>query len=182
MKIFVVPRNYIEKQIEKDINWINEKWIISIFSSQYPAYSPISIDRYNVLKLQFDDITEHEIGSREVEKYDLIFFNQNHAKQIYQFIKNINDDENKPFYIHCDAGVSRSGAVGYMLNEWFNKFVKLNRIDNESFAMNNPYIMPNPLVVRLLKNQFFGTDYKGVFVNDYVYNEDGERIDNIKEC
>lgn len=181
MNIYVVPRNYIEKQIEKDINWINEKWIISIFSSFYPNYSPIPIDKSNVLKLQFDDVSEKDMDSRGVEKYDLIFFNQDHAKQIHNFIKNINDNGIKPFYIHCDAGVSRSGAVGYMLNEWFNKFINLNRNDNESFIMNNPYIMPNPLVVRLLKNEFFGTDYKGVFINDYTFNEDGERIDHIKE-
>lgn len=181
MKIFVVPRIYIEKQIEKDINWINGKWIISIFSTNYLNYSPIPIDRYNVLKLQFDDVTEREIGSREAEKYDLTFFNENLAKQIHNFIKDIVDDGKKQFYIHCDAGVSRSGAVGYLLNEWFNKFIKLNRIDNEAFIMNNDQILPNPLVVRLLKNELFGTDYKNVFINDYSFNEDGERIDHIKE-
>lgn len=178
MKIFVVPRHYIEKQIDKDINWITGKWIISIFSNG--SCSPIPVDRYNILKLQFDDLTEKDLRYEGKLGMELLFFNEDLAKQIHNFINEINDN-GRVMYIHCDAGVSRSGAVGYILNEWFNKFLKLNRIDNEAFTMNNPYIMPNPLVVRLLKNELFGTDFKGVFVNDYEYNEDGERIDHIQE-
>lgn len=177
MKIYVVPRLYVEKQIDKNSHWIEGKWIISIFSNG--SYSPIPFDRYNVLKLEFDDVSEKDFRLKDAS--DLVFFNEEHARQIHDFVKDIVDDGKKNFYVHCDAGVSRSGAVGYMLNEWFNKYLTLNRNENESFLMNNSHIMPNPLVVRLLKNEFFGTDYKGVFVNDYTYNEDGERIDDIKE-
>lgn len=178
MKIFVVPRIYVERQFDKDSHWIEDKWIISIYSNGY--YSPLP-DRYNVLKLQFDDVTEKDLRYEGKLGMDLLFFNEEQARQIHEFIKGIEDDGEKPFYVHCDAGVSRSGAVGYMLNEWFNKYLTLNRNENESFLMNNSHIMPNPLVVRLLKNELFGTDYRGVFVNDYTYNEDGERQDDIKE-
>lgn len=171
MKIFVVPRIYVERQFDKDRHWIEDKWIISIYSNGY--YSPLP-DRYNILKLQFDDVSERDL---ECKGEDLMFFNEEQARKIHDFVKNIKDD-GRPLYIHCDAGVSRSGAVGYLLNEYFNKYLELKRVDNEAFQMNNPQIMPNPLVVRLLKNEFFGTDYRGVFVNDYTYNEDGERIDN----
>lgn len=173
MKIFVVPRFWVEKQIDKNPDWVQGKWIISIFSKD--SFSPIPNDRFNVLKLEFDDVTEKD------QTGDVIHFNTNHAKQIVEFIKTINDDGKKDFYVHCDAGVSRSGAVGYLLNEWFNKFIELNRIDNESFVMNNNHIMPNPEVVRILKNEMFGSDYSGIWVNDYTYNEDGERIDHIEE-
>ena len=172
MKIFVESRQYIEKQIERNSDWIMGKWIISIFSKG--DCSPIIMDRWNILKLNFDDVTEKDNG-------DFLFFNNSLAKEIHNFIKDIPSDSEKPFYIHCDAGVSRSGAVGYMMNEWFNKYLVINRIDNEAFMMNNSHILPNPLVVRELKKELFGNDYKGVFTNDYEYNEDGERIDNIME-
>lgn len=179
MNIYVVPRNYIEKQIEKDINWINGKWIISIFSNG--SCSPIPVDRSNILKLQFDDLTEKDKRYEGKLGMELIFFNEDLAKQIHDFINTINDDGKQVIYVHCDAGVSRSGAVGYILNEWFNKFLKLNRNENESFIMNNDQILPNPLVVRLLKNELFGTNFKGIFVNDYTFNEYGDRIDHIEE-
>ena len=86
----------------------------------------------------------------------------------------------KLFYIHCDAGISRSGAVGYILNEYFNKYLIDNKEDYKFFEMNNSQIMPNPLVVRLLKKELFGISFFGIEVNDYEYNEDGEKINHIE--
>lgn len=179
MKIYVVPRYYIEKQMTNNSNWYRNKWIISIFSSEKGIdFSPLP-DRFNILKLQFDDIAEKDIENiNKYEKNSFIFFNKDHAKKIHDFIKTIDVNDKKEFYIHCDAGVSRSGAVGYILNEYFNKFLKDDKQDNESFKLNNSHIMPNPLVVRLLKNELFGLSFAGIEVNDYEYNEDGERIDH----
>ena len=175
MKIYVVPRMYIEKMINSNPNWVGGKWIISIYSSEKGIdFSPLP-DRFNILKLQFDDISERD---KDIINDNYIFFNENHAKQIHEFIKDIKENDTREFYVHCDAGVSRSGAVGYLLNEYFNKYLTLNRIDNESFKMNNNHILPNPLVVRILKNELFGRPFAGIEVNDYTYNEDGERIDH----
>ena len=163
MRIFVVPRYFVEKQIDKNQDWILGKWIISIFSKA--GFSPIPVDRYNILKLQFDDVSDRDFDCAG----NLVFFDQALASQVWDFIKQIRDDGSKPFYIHCDAGVSRSGAVGYMLNEYFNKFLDNRAADREAFERDNSHIMPNPLVVRLLKQEFFGNDYRGVFTNDYTF-------------
>lgn len=171
MKIFVESRAWIKNQIERNPDWIQGKWIISIFSKD--SYSPLP-DRFNILKLEFDDVTE-----RDTED-GLLHFSEEHAKQIVDFIKSIKDDGRKVFYVHCDAGVSRSGAVGYLLNEWFNKFLEVRRVDNESFRMNNSHILPNPEVMRILKKELFGNAHT-VFVNDYSFNEDGEIINNFKK-
>lgn len=176
MKIIVVSRKWIKEKISKNPDWSQNKNIISIFSSG--SYSPID-DRFNVLKLKFDDIVDIPECERMVEKYDLIIFNKNHAKKIYEFINECNS--NKPFYVHCDAGVSRSGAVGYILNEWFNKYLENNTIDNQFFLDTNSHIAPNPLVVRIMKDVFWGKPtFANIEVNDYSFNEDGEKIDNIE--
>ena len=151
MKIIVAPRSYIINKITDNHNWVVGKWIISIFSHE--DFSPLP-DRYSILKLEFDDVTELDKGENE----KLVFFNQNHAVKIHDFIKDIANCANhsNELYVHCDAGISRSGAVGYMLNEWFNKYIETNSEDNKFFLQKNPHIMPNPLVVKILKQEFFG--------------------------
>ena len=134
MKIFVVPRNYIEKRYDKSPDWIQGKYIISIFSTGDASPLP---ERFNILQLQFDDIAEKPEDERAAEKFDLIFFNEDHAKKIHEFFNYIKNHQDKPLYVHCDAGVSRSGAVGYMANEYFNKFLELNRHDIEYFQIYN---------------------------------------------
>ncbi len=174
MKIFVESRRYIEKMYDKNPDWIQGKDIISIFSSD--DVSPLP-DRFNILKLEFDDVTEKDM---ETGKDKYIFFDYSHARKIHSLIKGIQADSKMPFYVHCDAGVSRSGAVGMVLNEYFNKFLAVNRLYYEAFQMNNSHIMPNPLVTRILKNEIFGAMFTGIEVNDYEYNEDGEKIDHIE--
>lgn len=169
MKILVKSRQWMKNQMNNHPDFDKGKWIISIYSND--SQSPF-LPRFNILQLCFDDVTEKDT--------DGIHFNKDMAKQIIDFIKDINDD-NKPIYVHCDAGVSRSGAVGYMINEWFNKYLEMNEQDNQFFINENKHILPNPEVMRILKSQMFGDDYRGVFVNDYSYNSDGERINNIQE-
>ena len=178
MKIYVESRNYIERMMEINPDWHIGKYIISIYSSEKGIdFSPLP-DRFNILKLQFDDVAERDAGGWGSAIDSYIFFNEGHAKKISNFIKDIKANDKKEFYVHCDAGVSRSGAVGYLLNEYFNKYITDNKIDNEAFKMNNSHILPNPLVVRVLKNELFGKPFAGIEVNDYEYNEDGERIDH----
>ena len=169
MKIFVRPRAWILNHLESDSEWHYNKWVISIYSTD--SQSPF-LPRYNVLSLQFDDVTEKD--------KDGIHFTVEMAKEIVNFISDIKND-NKIFYVHCDAGVSRSGAVGYLLNEWFNKFINNNIEDNEFFLNQNSHIMPNPEVVRILKNEMFGVPFMNIEVNDYEYNEDGEKIDHFSK-
>ena len=170
MKINVVPRTYVRKELFKNPDWHKDKWIISIYSS--PMCCPMSCfspfpNAEDVLKLQFDDVTERDP--------DLLHFTSELAKKVKEFISKIKDDGSREMWIHCDAGISRSGAVGYVLDEYFNSFLTDNSVDRNYFKTANEYIMPNSEVVRLLKNELFGTDYSMVFT-DYEYNEDAEKI------
>lgn len=182
MKILVKSRSWMEKQLQANQNWYLGKYIISIFSNGDVSPFP---DRFNILRLNFDDVSERDISVGwnifDSASKDNIFFDEEHAKQIVDFIADITDTPQKTFYVHCDAGVSRSGAVGYLLNEYFNKFLSNNEEDYKFFQIHNSHVMPNPLVVSLLKLALFGKPFSNIEVNDYEYNEDGEKIDHIEK-
>lgn len=141
MKIRVVNRNFVEynQMILKKFN------VISVFSSN--SNCPVEVKVKNLLKLQFDDIIEEKSGK--------ISFNDHLASQVKNFFEGIKDN-NLSLLVHCDAGISRSGAIGYIANEYFNKYLENNLNDQEYFEKMNRHILPNPLVVRVLKNKLWG--------------------------
>ena len=142
MKIFVVPKKFIIKQ---DDVFFSKNNIINIRSSFDDYNLPNS---FSLLRLIFDDVTEKE----QDESY--VKFSEKHAQEIFNFITNM--DKSKYLFVNCDAGISRSGAVGFCLNEYFNKYLEDNKKDYEFFVQENYQISPNPLVKRLLNNKLFG--------------------------
>lgn len=140
MKIRVVNRNFVEQ----NQNILKKFNVISIFSSN--SNCPVEVKVKNLLKLQFDDIIEETSGK--------ISFNDHLANQVKNFFERIKDN-NLPLLVHCDAGISRSGAIGYIANEYFNKYLENNFNDQEYFEKMNRHILPNPLVVRVLKNKLW---------------------------
>ena len=63
------------------------------------------------------------------------------AIEIVAFLKKFS--HKKKLLIHCDAGISRSGAVGFFACRYYG-------LDELEFIKNNPYIYPNPYVFNLL--------------------------------
>ena len=53
-------------------------------------------------------------------------------------------------YVNCSAGISRSGAVGYILNWYANRILEDHPQDFELFPRLNPQIDANPLVKKIL--------------------------------
>jgi predicted protein tyrosine phosphatase len=95
--------------------------------------SYFKVDHSNVLKLYFDDIVE------EIEPFKL--FSDEDALKTIEFIKKHID---KRFIVHCQAGISRSGAIGTFINE------KISYLSPEDFKAKNPYISPNQYVYNKL--------------------------------
>lgn len=62
-------------------------------------------------------------------------------------------------FINCAAGISRSGAVGEVLNDYFNRYSENNEADREYFRNHNRQICGNPLVRRILRNVLFGPTF-----------------------
>jgi len=98
-----------------------------------------------MLSLDFWDITD-ENYERVTQRYpEAILFNEDHAKQIINVIKEMQRDERCMFCIvHCDAGISRSGAVGEIVNDFCH-------LDYMKFRKDNPNIRPNTFIRRELR-------------------------------
>ena len=93
-------------------------------------------DHANVLNLVFDDTTW-------IRK-DLITFDIDMANQILNFVEQLKVQFQFNLIVQCEAGMSRSGAVGEVLNDYFE-------LSYKDFMKENPQIMPNPLVRSILR-------------------------------
>lgn len=87
-----------------------------------------SLDNPDVLTLIFKDYT------RDMESS----FNDELADKIISFLDELKNKEKKRLYIHCDAGISRSGAVGVFACRYLDmdetEFLKYNRVSPNSFV------------------------------------------------
>ena len=150
MKIKVLPRIFFEKVkgTPTEVELLAKAKIISINSSwgfdDTPPFSENFFNHPHLLTLTFDDIcnepeTPEDLGNA-------VLFNEAMAQQIMRFV----DDGELPLLVHCTAGISRSGAVGEVLNWYFNRYLEYNAKDDEYFVQNNRQIMPNFIVRRIM--------------------------------
>ena len=94
------------------------------------------------LSLCFYDMTDSEYVCRDDK-----LFNWRQAQAIIDFGKEINKGKDKSvLVIHCDGGVSRSGAVSTFLNDYYG-------LDFKDFKRLNPQIKPNHYILRVLKEE-----------------------------
>jgi len=91
----------------------------------------------NVLILNFDDV-EFDIIDTDIKA---VAFTEEQGHQLMSFIDS-NKDKNQCI-VHCSAGISRSGAVGAFISDYFNQ-------SYASFKKINPYTKPNPRVMRIM--------------------------------
>ena len=150
MKIRVLARIFFEKVkgTPTEVELLEKAKIISINSSwgfdDTPPFSEDLLNHPHLLTLTFDDIC-NEPETPE-DPGNAVLFNETIAQQIMRFV----DDGELPLLVHCTAGISRSGAVGEVLNWYFNRYLERNTQDDEDFTQNNHQIMPNFIVRRIM--------------------------------
>ena len=101
----------------------------------------VPLNGENILKLQFDDVRELPGIRRRPFTADM-------AEKIIDFVARC--DRSRELYVNCSAGISRSGAVGYILNWYANRILEDHPQDFELFPRLNPQIDANPLVKKIL--------------------------------
>lgn len=107
-----------------------------------------TINCLDSLSLHFADITKKEY----LTHYDQlrrngcdVLFTEEHAKQIIEFIDRINKrEEDEYLVVHCDAGISRSGAIGTFINDYLG-------LDFKEFKDMNRGIRPNEYIMDIMQ-------------------------------
>src|SRR4030042_172796 len=95
------------------------------------------------LSLCFYDASDNEDLSDDDKK---MLFSKKQARQIIDFVDKIKDDSDSVILLHCDAGISRSGAVGSFICDYLG-------LNYKKFLKVNPQVLPNQYVLRLLKEE-----------------------------
>jgi len=158
MKITVTSRKWFEwfKGTPEEKNMLDSYKIISIQSScgqdTEPPFSEALINHPHLLRLTFDNVSgEHEAFCAST---NAVLFDEAMAGQILRFV----DDDSMPVLIHCDDTLMRSGAVGQVLDWYFNCWLRRNREDHR-FFLRSHHVIPNPLVLSKMMDELgFGED------------------------
>jgi len=150
MKVYILSKARFDNIMQQK-NITNENveerkntFFISINDSCGTDEIPYFQNKQNVKVLFFDDVEKDievpRIGTKEVLVAKA--FTMQQAKELFNFI--ISHKDKETCLVHCAAGISRSGAVGTFINDYFGG-------DYFEFKKQNPHIHPNGLVLRLLK-------------------------------
>ena len=109
--------------------------IISISCPFDPANLNIKWAPSQILRLEFNDIDEDELMTH----LGLKLFSPVDAKQIIDFAEH-QKNKIETLFVHCDAGISRSGAVAKFLSEKYN------------LPFPTSYMLYNKFIYRVLTN------------------------------
>ena len=115
-----------------------EKTADLVISIRNPGESVLFTPSNKVLTLWFDDC--NPLGAFE---YSLTAMSRAQAEEIVEKVNALSEDS--LVFIHCSAGVCRSGGVG--------EFIHITR-NVKNFYEDNPSILPNEWVKELLLSVF----------------------------
>jgi predicted protein tyrosine phosphatase len=151
MKVFVMSKMQFKKLMvdnnitDDNVETKGDVMLISINdSNRAQGFRPTHFQRNhpNVMIMQFDDV-ENE-GIPLMNGGTAVVFSQKMAHDLFQFIKR--NKHRKTAVVHCEAGISRSGAVGSFIQGYCGG-------DWEEFKRTNPHIHPNGRVLRMLNKE-----------------------------
>ncbi len=148
MKVFIVGKALFDRTMSHqgitndNVESKTKTFLISINDTHGTPEVPYFENKSNVKVMFFDDI-ERDIYHKTYG--DIKAFSKEQARELVEFIDRHKDKEK--CIVHCAAGISRSGAVGTFINDYYGG-------DLEEFNRTNPHICPNALVFRLLKQAY----------------------------
>jgi predicted protein tyrosine phosphatase len=136
--------------------WPSPWSLISVHSDEEGVSGPLlthrAVRRFKALgmvhgmTLRFEDFDDNPRVLENMRRcwYSPILFDEDMAERVVRFIEGEHGAvEGRTLVVHCDAGVSRSGAIGMFV-------VARCGLDGDAFLRANSYIRPNERVLRLL--------------------------------
>lgn len=112
----------------------NDIAIISVIDPGKERLIPHNLK--NVLVLEFPDIDDADASNSFNYEEDVITFIKKHKNK-------------SMFFVHCTAGVSRSGGIGMFIRDFY-----LNEYEKQYFDRFHKHLTPNALVYRRLVNAY----------------------------
>jgi predicted protein tyrosine phosphatase len=148
MKITVKGRRYFEliRGTDEEVALFEKMRVISVNSvrvHEEPPFSRQYLNADNVLILHFDDLDDPTSEYQQSGH----FITADDVEAIAAFVEK---PDPRPIMVHCTAGISRSGAIGACLNEYYNKKIAHHEEDHDAFWYNHPNISPNLYIMNLL--------------------------------
>ncbi len=157
MKVFVISKTEFDEMMKRkgitndNVESYKKTFFISINDTRGTNETPYFQNKSNVKIMFFDDVEEDLVktivGTGEV--VTIKAFTSAQAKDLLTFIDSNKDKET--CIVHCSAGISRSGAVGTFVSDYFGA-------NWHEFKKQNPYIHPNGVVLRSLKAAAHGVE------------------------
>ena len=128
-------------------------------------FSDVTDKQYEHIKQTITEKKYKDVQKKSSEIFAKIrLFSEQDAKKVINFIdylqKNVADTI---LVIHCDAGISRSAAIGTFVTEHCN-------LDYDAFIKENPFIYSNPYLLDILRRL---SNYQGV-KHDGIDHKEGD--------
>lgn len=161
----------------------NSWHLISIHGDSERLMNPPVVNALKVLGMkewmsqEFWDITDDSSLIEQLKKSypNYILFNQDQAMEIVNFINDRQKESGDDMLVcHCDAGISRSGAVGMFACEACG-------LNYAEFRSMHPFIHPNLMVLKMLR-QASGMDRKTDFIAAFERDRRKSQADASKFC
>lgn len=142
-RVIVVPRSWVENVIKTNTenpDPTKKQWnLISIYGSSEELLTPANreilkkLNCQKMLSICFWDITDVIYPNVIKAHPDAVLFDKGHAQRIVSFLDRLKSrPESETLIVHCDAGISRSGAVGEFASDYFGldyaKFKEMNKV------------------------------------------------------
>lgn len=143
MKILALPKRVFEAGfLNRNLSELFNHAFISILD-------PDNEERFYSESDNFLQVKMWDIDKRVVTDKDKVFElpSDEELTKIVDFCEKHKD---KDFFVHCSAGISRSGAVAKYLNETYNFTPEDMYFEFRQLYTNNPQIIPNIYIFKRL--------------------------------
>lgn len=124
-----------------------------------PVLKRLGLQKY--ISLNFWDIDDRHFPKIKMQHPEAVLFNKNHASKIIDLLDLAQKDRaDSVLVIHCNAGISRSGAIGTFVCDYCE-------LDYAEFIKNNPGIYANQYVLNILRRKANIVPFSGI-INDGI--------------
>jgi len=175
-KILTLPRDIMDEMLARGEPLAvlkGKTWaLVSISTEKEHLLTDSALEKLRrlgcrqAIRLVFWDSTPSVAKTQEMYGHKPVLFSKEQAREVIEFLDGVKESDVEIFVAQCEAGISRSGAVGSFACDYLG-------FDYPTFASDNSDIMPNPHVERMLRRAGGMTPIG--YVEDVEGQESGEK-------